>query len=88
MATWTIYTSNPADTANQTGTGQAALVDTGIRVDDTVTNDKAGGPVTYSGSTFTIQIGKWMAHLQRVDKSGRLWYASSDGLATKVGANF
>lgn len=83
MTTWALYTSNPAaSTTNDSLGGQAANVDTGLRVDDSVNNPKSGGIYSYTGSTVAISVGKLLAHLQRYDKSGRIWLASTDSGAT------
>lgn len=87
MTTYALYTSNPADsTTTDTIGGQAVYVDTGLRVDDSVNNPKTGGIYSYTGSTVAIQLGKLMAHIQKYDRSGRLWAATSDAGTTLIKA--
>lgn len=89
MTTFTIFTSKPA--AGMATTGTAAKVDSGLRIDDTVQGASGVNASLLDdlvGSTTAIKLGKYLAHLQRTDKQGREYWATSDAGATYIPASF
>lgn len=83
MATWTVQISAPA--AGTGTSGQAAFVDNGVRIDDSVTGTGASKSLLdyYTGSTTAIKVGKLLGHWQRYDRAGREYRATAD-----AGANY
>lgn len=84
MTTYAIYFAHP--NAGGNNTGYATPVASGLSLDTTVTGTGASKSLLdeYVGSSAAIQLGKALADLQRADKFGRQWMASSDSGATFV----
>lgn len=85
MTTWQIQIAPPASGTTNNSVGQAAFVDSGLDLDDSVTGAGILGSLLddHVGSTAAIKLGKLLAEMQRADKRGRQ-YRAFDGAVTYV----
>lgn len=86
MATWVVQWSAPA--AGLATSGQAAFVANGLSIDDSVTGTGNQKSVLdyITGSSNAIKVSKYLGHLQRYDRAGREYRATSDGGSTFISA--
>lgn len=86
MTTWTIQSAAPA--AGIDAGPQADFTDTGLRIDDTVTDTGTDRALLdyMDGSTTALKIGNLLVELQRGDTRG-LIYRAFDGSSTYIKPN-